>query len=502
MNKQKIFIQIGIIFTILIVLNLISQSLFFRIDYTADQRYTLSNATRTILKNLDEVVTIRAYFSKEIPPGLASHRADIQNMLVEYEKRSAGQVVYKIINPEEEEIQQEAQQEGIGPVILDVRTRNKRNQLQVYLGLVIEKGAQKEIIPFVNPNNSLEYNLTKAIKKVSIIEKPKIAFLQGHGEPPIDHSLSLKTELSLFYTVENYTIDESQEIPSDYKALIIIDPIDTLKQTEFNKLDNYLQTNGNIFLAYSGVKGDLNTLRLLTKNDIGIHDWLANKGIQMTKRFAIDTKCAAVSVRQQQGTFAFNSQINFPFFIVVSNFGKNPISENLEALILPFANPIEITSIDSNTNYMPLAYTSEQSGTVESETSIDVQKEWQENDFQESNQILAVAVENLFPNSTGRLVLVANDRFATEGESRQQYAPDNPTFALNAIDWLADDSGLINLRSKVITARPIKEDIEESTKDIIAYSNVFAPIFFILIYAFFRKQFQIKKRQNWIEHKY
>ncbi|NQZ74531.1 MAG: Gldg family protein, partial [Ekhidna sp.] len=84
MQKKTIIVQLVIIVAIVVVANLLSNSVYFRLDFTEDQRYTLSDASKDILKNLDDVVTVSAYFSEDLPPQLLSNRQDFEDMLIEY----------------------------------------------------------------------------------------------------------------------------------------------------------------------------------------------------------------------------------------------------------------------------------------------------------------------------------------------------------------------------------------------------------------------------------
>ena len=200
---------------------------FFRLDFTSDSRYTLSRPTEEILDNLDEVITVTAYFSEELPPQLMSNKRDFEDQLIEYEKRSDGNIVYRFISPNEtEELEQEAQQAGIRPVIVNVQERDQVQQLRAYMGAVLEKGSKKEVIPVVQPGASMEYTMTSTIKKLIVEEKPKVALLQGHGEASLEQYAQVNGVLSVLYSVEPYTIGEG-DIPNTYRTLAIINPTDT-----------------------------------------------------------------------------------------------------------------------------------------------------------------------------------------------------------------------------------------------------------------------------------
>ena len=113
MKKQTILVQLLIIVAIVVVANILSNTLYFRLDFTEDQRYTLSDASKDILEDLDDVITVSAYFSEDLPPQLLSNRTDFEDMLIEYEKRSGGNVVYEFVNPNEDQTkEQEVQQKS------------------------------------------------------------------------------------------------------------------------------------------------------------------------------------------------------------------------------------------------------------------------------------------------------------------------------------------------------------------------------------------------------
>src|SRR5215216_4204240 len=104
--KKKLFIKLLVIFFVLILLNLLSYLFFFRIDFTADKSYTLSNATKNILKQLNQPITINAYFSEDLPTQLIKSKKDFEELLIEYKKRSKSKVTYTFTNPNENEAEE------------------------------------------------------------------------------------------------------------------------------------------------------------------------------------------------------------------------------------------------------------------------------------------------------------------------------------------------------------------------------------------------------------
>src|SRR5512137_704798 len=117
-GTAKISTTIIMIIAIVIVVNILSENYNFRIDLTEGREYTLSKATRDILKNLEKPVTVTAYFSKDLPPNIGNVSGSLKDMLIEYSNRSGGMVVYRFVNPNENEnIEAEAVNNGIRPVM-------------------------------------------------------------------------------------------------------------------------------------------------------------------------------------------------------------------------------------------------------------------------------------------------------------------------------------------------------------------------------------------------
>lgn len=503
MKQSNVLTRLFIFFAILVMINLISNRIFFRADFTEDKRYTLSSATENMLEDLNDVIVVKAYFTEGLPVRLQSTRKDLENMLIEYEKLSRENILYEFINPNEsQEMESEAQQQGISPIIINITKSDQVQQMRAYMGAILQMGDKSEVIPVVQPGSSMEYDLTTSIKKLTLVDKPKLGLIQGHGEPSTNGLAQLAQQLSILYDIEPYTITDSTEIPLYFKVLTLIHPTDTISRNDFDKIDRYLESNGKLFVAYSHVGGNVNRGVLSISPNIGLSTWLTTKGIVLESQFIIDANSASIGVQQQQGPFVFNTQVKFPYFPIISDFADHPASHGLESLLLPFVCPITVTA-DSSVSTTILARTSENSGLLNPPVYIDINKQWTLNDFRDAEQPVAVALSSNVVGHDSRMIVVANGSFAVngEGQSRQEVNPDNINFVSNCIDWLSDDTGLIDLRTKGITNRPIKQ-LEVGEKTLIKYANVLTPIILILIYAFIRKQRYMRKKQNWLQGNY
>jgi gliding-associated putative ABC transporter substrate-binding component GldG len=493
MNTAKISSTILLVAVIVIIVNILSENYNFRIDLTEDKEYTLSKATREILKTLDKPVTITAYFSKDLPPNIGNISGNLKDMLIEYGSRSGGMVVYKFVNPNEnDELEREAVQNGIQPIMINVREKDQVKQQKAYLGAVVSMGDEKEQIPFFQPGSAMEYALSTAIKKLSVTEKPSIALIQGHGEPPAGDLSQVYAELGILYNVQPLTLTDTAIIPEKYKTIAIIRPTDTIPPSQLLILDNYLATGGNIILAMNRVEGNF-TNAMGTSVSVGMEEWLRKKGITISDNFIVDANCGAVTLQQQQGSFTMSSQIQFPYLPVIHKFADNPITKGLEGISLQFASPITFSG-DSALKFTPIAFSSDKSGSLKSPLYFDIQKQWQLSDFPMQGLVVAAILEGkLSGNKESKLVIISDGDFAVgSARSGQQLPKDNISFLVNSIDWLSDDTGLIDLRTKGITSRPIKE-LEAGTKSFLKWLNFLLPIILIIIYGLIRMQINRNK---------
>ena len=504
--KNKWSISILLVVAIVLLANLISQDFFLRIDFSEDKNYTLSKATKDLLKQLQEPVTVKAYFSENLPPNVAQSRKDLKDLLVEYNTRSKGMVVYEFINPNEnEEKEQEAVQAGIHPVLIDVREKDQMKQQKAYMGVVVTMGERKEIIPFIQPGTAIEYELSKAIKKLSVIDKPTIGLLQGHGEPSISNIIQAYNELTVLYNVEPVNISDTTPIPSRIKTLMIIQPKDSIKPAELDQIDAFLSRGGNLLIATSRVNANLQTAYSTTLNT-GLENWLRKKGILIKDDILADVACSQIQVVQNLGGFQMIRQIQFPYIPMIKNFAKHPVTGGLEAVILPFASSIEFISHDS-LQFTPLAFTSEKSSSESLPVYFDLQRQWTQNDFRQKNLVVAAALEGkLAGPAKSKILCIASGDFiinsrGNDQSQQQTLAPDNVNFFVNSVDWLTDETGLISLRTKAITARPIKE-VSDVTRGFIKWANFLIPILLVIGYGFFRFQMNRNIRIKRMEENY
>jgi gliding-associated putative ABC transporter substrate-binding component GldG len=481
----RVLLMVGIV----IVINILSEQFYLRLDLTADRSYTMSKATKNILRSLEEPVTVTAYFTEDIPPQLLKARKDFRDILVEYSNIAGGNLVYEFIDPSNDpEQEQKAMQEGIMPTIVNLRERDQMMQKRVFLGAVIKMGTGKEIIPIIQTGTAMEYELSSAIKKLSVTDKPIVGFIQGHGEPPLRALQQAATSLGVLYRLSEITLDDPQNDLRKYLTLVIVAPRDTFPPEHLARLDQYLAGGGNLFIAYNRVDGDFQTVSG-SSIETGLENWLSGKGLLIDNNFLVDATCGQVGVQQQAGMMSFTTNVSFPYIPVIQNFADHPVTKGLEQIILPFASTIQFTG-NSGLNYTPVAFSSQKAGTQAPPVFFDINKRWNDSDFPLSGLTVAAVLNGPIAGpAESTIILVGDGDFPVNGEGPrpQQLQPDNVNLMVNAIDWMSDETGLIDLRTKAVTSRPLK-DVEEGRAMFLKWLNFLLPILLVIAYGIFRNQ--------------
>ena len=293
----------------------------------------------------------------------------------------------------------------------------------------------------------MEYALTTSIKKLTVLDKPVIGILQGHGEPGPQELAQVYQSLSILYNVETIDLKSTDQIEERFKTIALVAPQDTMVQSDFSKLDQFLGRGGHLFVAFDRVVGDLQNASG-SAVDNGLAGWLSAKGIVVDDSFVTDASCGQVTVQQKSGFLTFNNQISFPF--------------------LPLVN-------------------------------FNIEKEWTNADFPQHNIPMGAVLEGNFGGPPAKLIVVSDGAFPVSGQRGQN--PDNVSLMVNSIDWLSDDTGLIELRTKGVSSRPI-EELEDGRRSFLKYGNFLMPIALVLLYGFFRNQRSNKVRMKRMQERW
>lgn len=512
-TRREAILQIALIAGILINLNLLSTEGVWRFDLTANNRYTLSEVSRDIARNLDDPVTVKAYFSEDLPPQLARGKEQFRNLLEEFRAYAGGNLEYQFVNPNEsDEAEQTAQQAGIRPVMVDVRQRDQVTQRRAYLGAVFQYGEQSEAVPVVRPGAALEYTIASTVKQLTVEDKPQVGLLQGHGEPSRQAMPQLMQELQQRYQVTEVTGIDTAGVPPETEVLMVIRPTQQLSPAEQVAIDQYIMRGGRAIFALNRVRTNLRFGRGAIRNT-GLQTLLAQYNVPVNPDLIRDQNASAVQVSQRQGAFNVVNQIRYPYIPQIVTFADHPITEGLEAAVFQFVSSLDTSQVDSTQTLTVLASSSERSGRARTAFNLNPMQEWSQVSFNESHLPVAALVEGTFSSAFAEvdsvdvqvprsqetsLVVIGDGDFIVNGQGQQQQRlpEDNINLMLNSVDYLADDTGLIALRTQGVTNRPLKM-VEAGTKTLLKYLNVFLPIVLVVGYGLWRYRRRRARRRRW-----
>jgi ABC-2 type transport system permease protein len=543
-----------IILGILIVVNFMSTRHFARADFTQGKDFTISDSTKKVLGELDDIVNINAYFSKRLPPYLVNLKQQVKDILDEYKAYAHGNLEVKFIDPAADPaLEQKMRFMGIPQAQLNIIEKDKAEVVNVYLGMAVMYEDKKEVIPVVQNIMTLEYDLTSAIVKVKRSEAKTIGLLTGHKEYDTQEDYeTVRSSLEKQYRVIDVDISEGKKVPEDVNTLIVGGPKEKLPERDKYEIDQFLMRGGRIIFLIDPI--DLNRRGLMaTEIDSNLNDMLEHYGVKLGRSLVLD--------RRSNANASFSSgfvqySLPYPFWprITKQQFAEDsPMVNQLENLVLPWAGPVELVSSKvksgeesegesedtSKLSGIELFKTSQYSWTKGKPFDLSPQQRFVPTGNLKSYP-LAVAVSGKFksfyagkpvPKSVGagssepartdeesseaesseepsteeiipespetQIVVVGNARFVTSnflGRSRA-----NMLFFENAVDWMTLGEDLIGIRSRFVTDRPLKE-ISEKGKLFVRIINICGAS--LLVIAFGLTRFIFKRRAKKIFETY
>jgi gliding-associated putative ABC transporter substrate-binding component GldG len=507
--KSRSLLLVGFVLAGLILVNIISVRLFGRIDLTSKDLFTLSDASKQLVGSLDDKIAVTAYFTEDLPPPYNNYRRAVLDQLNEYKAYSNGNLVYEFISPDTEEGEQDAQQQGIAPVQVQVVEEDKFEAKRAYMGLAFYYEDKKEVMPVVQNLSSLEYDISATIKRLTTTSKRKIGFLSGHGEPGLQELQGVQHTLAGQYELATVDVSEGKAVPPDVAALIVMAPSSPIPETHQYQIDQYLMRGGKVAFLLNRVQASLQE-RFGREFDTGMDEMLAAYGLRVNVDLVRDARCANISIVQQ--TFGFNvqSQVPFPLLPLAGDFNReNMIVKDLKAMVLFFTSSVDTLDLGAKGLKGELLITSsKQSGRMTRIFMINPLSDYSPAEFSEQYIPLAWLVtgqftsayasreipvdsttmgiapdgEKLLKSPESRIVLVGDGDFARDAYLGNS---DNVNFLANLIDYLVDDAGLITIRSKDVTPPPL-EQVEDGTKNLLKYGSLLVPPLIVLGYGLVR----------------
>ena len=490
---------VAVILDIVIVVNVLGSNFFGRVDLTQNKLYSISPTTKEILGDLDDVVSVKAYFSKKLPVQLSRLPKEVDDMLEEYMIYSGGNIHYERIDPgDDEALKRQLAQSGIMPVTMTIIEKDERQQINGYLAMTVSYGEKTEAIPMVENTSDLEYELTSRVYRVTT-EPQYVGFLSSQTRHDLmgDYS-AFGQEVRKIHEIEPVDLSSGTEIPERIDALIVAGVTDSVPEQVKFAVDQYIMRGGRVLFLVDNLVVEQRMPRIV---DHGLKFMLLKYGLNMAGDIVRDDKSHSPQ-RVSQGIFTFNQPNPFFPHMVKEQFGDHPVVARLSELTLPWTGTVEVSAqADSNLTYSVLAATSDagqslgpptfQPSGAPARLPLIVLASGKFNSAFDGRTDLVPEGGSLLNSST-----VETDIMLVGGSSlveNQYLYPGNMEFMLNAIDYLTIGDKLISIRTRPTTDRPLKS-INAEMKNFLRILNIVGVPIFVILFGAMR--FYLKRRDK------
>ncbi len=538
-KRNIIFLLAGLLF-----LNLLMDK-FVKVqwDLTSDKRYTLSQASKQVIQNVQEPTEIIIFLKGDFPAYFQKLKNETANLLNDF-KESNSKIDFIFINPLEkgDAYIKELIKKGMEPSRVSVKKSGKLEQIMIFPWAVIKQGKNEIIVPLLSDSFSnspeeqiqksiegLEYRFANALHLAQQKKEKKIAVLKGNGELDDLHLADFLHSLGKKYRLAPFTLDSIESHPQKtlkdlqfFDLAIMAKPMEKFTEKEKYTLDQFIMSGGKILMLIDGVKAHKDTLMYHGKTyalnaELNLTDLLFSYGVRINPQLVKDLVAAPVVLKV--GEVGNRPQLEqFPWFYspLIRPEQDNPVGKNVDIVMLDFASPMD--TLKNGIKKTILLKTSPKTQLVGVPVEInfsEIGKKPDLNKFKAGQQIFGVLLEGNFSSAyKGRIkpfsyrkhrdnkknaMIVISDGDIIKNQtdknrplelgfdkwSKMKY--DNKLFLMNAVDYLLDSSGLTHLKNKKIKFVLLDMNKVTAEQFYIQFINFVFPLLFIGLtgYLFF-----------------
>ena len=535
MNKKltnSLFLILG-----LIAINVINQSFYQRFDLTEDQRYTLSETTKTILSKVDKPLFITVYLEGDFPSEFKRLQVETLQYLEELSAKNSN-IIINFENPEEQ--REDLIKRGMMPSQLTVEEDGKLSEAIIFPWAEINFGDQTKTISLLptaivasqeeqlqKAIENLEYSFSNAISSVTQKEQKTIAFLSGNGQLADIYLISFLSKVSKKYKLAKFTLDSVVKNPQKtlqelnaFDLAIIAKPTQKFTTAEKFTLDQFIVNGGKTLWMIDNVQADQDSLLTTGKmlaypRDLDLTDLLFSYGIRINTTLIKDLYAAKIALATGKvGNQTQFQNLDWFYHPLVSGNPNNAITKNIAPVRLQFANQID--TLKNNIKKTPLLMSSPLTQKIGTPTIIELQSiadEPLEQEYVSGNQLFAVLLEGNFKSayknrikpfetslfkenaSNNKMIVIADGDIAKnqvlKGKptdlARDKWTNEefgNKDFLLNSVDYLLDDTGLIKLRNKTLKISVLDKQKAYKERTYWQFLNVAFPLILLFTFGF------------------
>ena len=528
--KNIVFLVIG-----LFVLNYVNQSFYKRFDLTEDQRYTLSNTTTSILAKVNKPLFITVYLEGDFPSEFKRLQVETRQYLEELAAEN-NNIKIHFENPDNQ--REDLIKKGMMPSQLTVEEDGKLSEAIIFPWAEVNFEEKTQIVSLLptaivasqeeqlqKAVENLEYSFSNAILTITRKNKKSIAVLTGNGQMQDIYMYSFLSELAKKYKLVKFTFDSVTKNPKqtlqDLTSLdlaIIAKPTQKFTEKEKFTLDQFITNRGKTLWMLDNVQADQDSLlasgkMLAYPRDLNLTDLLFSYGVRLNTSLVKDLYAAQISLATGRvGNQTQYQNLDWFYHPLVGGNPNHPITKNTAPIRLQFTNQID--TLKNDILKIPLLMSSPLTQKIGTPTIIELQsiaEEPQEKDYVSGNQLLGVLLEgdfksayknrvkpfetNLFKeNAKNNKMIVIADGDVGKNQILKGKPTDlnrdkwtgqtfgNKDFLINAVDYLLDDAGLINLRNKTLKINILDKQKAYKERTFWQFINVALPL--ILLFSF------------------
>lgn len=500
-----------------------------RWDLTDDRHYSLSEATKTLLKQTDAPIEVTLLLDGDLNAGFTRLKKATEELMDEMSVYA--DLSLTLPSREGTELQDSL---GLRPIVIHEREQNgKTAQTTIYPYALISYKGRGAVVTLLkntrglsgeeNLNNSieqLEYAFAEALHRLQQTELPRIAIIEGHGEPDERYVWDLEQTLSQYFYVDRGAIIIPEQgvdvhLLDGYKAIIIANPQTAFSDIERFIIDQYIMRGGTVLWVVNGVRFSNDVLQSdgftpIIPLDLGITDMLFRYGIRINPALVQDLQCMTIPVNVSEDPQTPNLQpIPWTYAPLLLTSNSSPITRNTGQVMSTFVSPIDAVGGEDGIDKRVLLATSTATRVTATPGEVNL------NDLQPDLEAfryqyvpVAVSLEGTFnsafahrmmPDSivsdepirkqsvVTRQVVVGSGSIIMNEVERNQVLPmgydrynqiqfSNRDFIANVLLWLTDSEGLIQLREKTVALRLLNDKRAHDERARVQIISTISPI--------------------------
>jgi gliding-associated putative ABC transporter substrate-binding component GldG len=532
--------------TILLILNGIGNQFFHRFDLTKDKRYTLSATSLNIIKQVQNPLSIKVYMQGDLPAEFKRLQQETRQLLEEFQAYNKN-IVFEFVDPLENKDEsmdniKELYRKGLTPINITVDDKGKQSQAMVFPWAIAVYNNKEVNIPLLKNRmgasttqkvigsvQHLEYSIADALNKITKDKQKKIAVIKGNGELKDILMAKFLMQVRESYHIGPFTLDSVAKNPigsldalEKYDLAIIAKPTETFSDAEKQVLDQFIINGGKTLWLVDQVAVEMDSLynssgsTLAYPRDLNLNDLFFKYGIRINPDLIKDERGSPIKLASgDQGSATQFQEFNWKFAPQVYPNSPHPIVKNLGGIKFDFANPID--TLKNGIKKTILLQSSQYSKKIGTPVEINlnsVTEETSPNDYLNKGNIpLSVLLEGSFHSMFENRVLPFDQKsFETKGKENKMivisdgdliknqldknFQPvelgydqrsgnlyDNKDFLINCVNYLLDDNGLINIRSKDLDLPLLDKEKVYENYTVTQFITIGLPILILLLFG-------------------